>query len=288
MNAKPKVVELRHAAKIYGADIVAEVVTIGPHDASEWLKCNKQNRPQRKRHIRFLANEIRNGNWQVNGQPIVISDTEDVLDGQHRLLAVLESGMPITTLVVYGISEEAFKTIDTGIWRTGADALALRLQDQTQSVIRAVATAAQWCNRLDKKMISWNGRLSNTEVIEYVEQHPTLLQCASEIWSFPKEARPLPVGLGTALYEMFNRRHQSEASDFMRGLYTGETLIRTDPEWLLRHAFQKDADRMAKYSAEIKMRMVIKGWNWKRRGNREATRQVINVSASDPAKIEIY
>src|SRR5262245_29083765 len=83
------VIQLHHAVRLHGSDgnIISEICTITPAVATQWLRANRNNRPVRKRHISFLASEILSGNWQVNGQAIIIADTEDVLDGQHRLLA---------------------------------------------------------------------------------------------------------------------------------------------------------------------------------------------------------
>lgn len=287
----PKIIQFPHAAKIYGADrnIVAEVVTITPAIATEWLRCNKNNRPVRKRHVEFLASEIINGNWQVNGQAIVIAEDEQVLDGQHRLFAIIEAGKPIQSLVVYGITPEAFRTIDTGAKRTGADALALHFHEYARHTITAVAGAVQWCSRLDRQVIHGQGaRISNTDVIEYVKDHPTLLQCAETIGGYPLDARPISHGCGTALYEMFSRKHQEQATLFIRRFFTGEELSRTDPEYLLRAAFIRDAERVRKLPLEIRMRMCIKGWNWRRRGNATASRNVIACQPNDDQKIRIY
>ncbi len=286
----PKIIQFPHAAKIYGTDknIVAEVMTITPRDATEWLRCNKNNRPLRKRHVTFLANEILSGNWQVNGQAIVIADDEQVLDGQHRLFAIIEAGKSIQSLVVYGISPEAFRTIDTGAVRTGADALSLHFQDRLKYQIDAVATAVQWCARIERGVMRGKDRLSNTDIIEYVKAHPSLFECAETLTGYPHEARPMSLGSGTALYEMFSRKHEEQASAFMRGLYTGEELTRTDPEYILRAAFIRDAERVSKFPLSIRMRMVIKGWNWRRRGNTVASRNTMVCQPNDDQKIKVY
>jgi hypothetical protein len=284
------VINFPNGAKIFGStlNIVAEVMTITPTDAANWLRCNKSNRPLRKSHIRFLAGEIESGNWQVNGQAIVIADNEEVLDGQHRLHAIIEAGKPVQSLVIYGITPEAFRTIDTGIVRTGADALFLHFTESNHAVIKAAATAVQWVHRLERGTVHNNGKLSNTDVIEYVTNHMTLLHCAETLFGYPKETRPLSVGCGTALYEMFNRKDEAGASRFMRRFYTGEELVRTDPEFLLRNEFLKDSQRTAKYPAAIRMRMCIKGWNWLRRGNCEASPNTIAIQANDAPKIVIF
>lgn len=288
----PKVVRFPNAAKIYGTDtnIIAEVITVSPTDAAAWLSCNQNNRPVRKNHVMFLAREIVEGNWQVNGQAIVIADDEQVLDGQHRLMAIIEAGKAIQTLVVYGITPEAFRTIDTGAVRTGADALTMHFHEVPQVLIKAISTAVQWCEKLERGVLHGSGRmkLSNTDVIDYVKKHQSLIQCAETMQGYPSEARPLSLGMGVALFEMFARKHAEQAEKFMRALYTGEELTRTDPEYLLRAAFIRDVERVSKFPLAIRMRMVIKGWNWRRRGNTVANPRTIAINANDDQKIRIF
>jgi hypothetical protein len=285
------IIQLQNAARIHGfeREIVAEVVTITPQHATTWLRANKNNRPVRRTHVAFLSGEITDGNWQVNGQAIVISDNEQVLDGQHRLLAVIESGMAIQSLVVYGISPEAFRTIDTGAVRTGADALYLHFPDLTHATVKCVSTAVQWCVRYEEDVFATGRKrkVSNTEIIRYVQAHPSLVQCAETLQGYPHEARPLSLGTGTALFELFARKMEPLAQDFMMRLYTGEGISRDDPEWHLRHAFLRDAQRSAKLPSAVKMKMVVKGWNWRRRGMPTASHQVITVQTNDSPHIKI-
>lgn len=286
----PKVIQFPNAAQIYGADrdIIAEVMTVSPDDATAWLRCNKNNRPVRKKHVAFLASEILKGNWQINGQAIVIADNEEVLDGQHRLFAIIEAGQAIKSLVVYGITPEAFRTIDTGAVRTGADALCLFFHDTHSTTIKAVATAVQWCVRLEKQTVFTNSKVGNTDVIKYVQGHPSMLQCAETLQSYPKDGRPISLGCGVALYEMFSRKKADMADRFMERLYTGEALARTDVEWVLRQAFIRDSQRISRFPLAVRMKMVIKGWNWLRRGMTEASHQTISIQTNDEQRIRIF
>lgn len=286
------IIQLKHAAKIHGCDgIVAEVVTITPTDATNWLRCNLHNRPVRKRHIEFLAGEIKNGNWQVNGQAIVIAEDEQVLDGQHRLLAIIEAGIPIKTMVVYGISAAAFSTIDTGAVRTSSDALCLHFTDYPQHVVKAVAVAVPWVKQLEKGSMHKNPkRLSNTEVIAYAKDHVSMFERAATLLHYPKDNRPLSTAIGTALYEYFSRKNEEAAGDFFRDLYTGENLSRTNVEYVLRQAFTKDAQRItSKLPSYVKVRMTVKAWNWRRRGRGdEASYQTIAVQPNEDQRLTIY
>lgn len=289
-KANPKIIQFPNAATIYGAeqDIIAEVIEIRPVDAAAWLKANRNNRPIRKRHVEFLAREILADNWQVNGQAIIIADDEQILDGQHRLSAIIETGKSIKSMVVYGITPDAFKTIDTGAIRTGADALTLHFHGVNTNCIKAISVAVQWCHKLERGVVRVNQRLSNTDIIEYVKANPSLISCAESINEWGRDQRPLSHGMGTALLELFARKHEEKAAAFMRRLFLGEQLQRTDVEYVLRAALLRDAERTARYSMAIRMRMVIKGWNWLRRGNTAATRQTINITPTEDNKVTIF
>lgn len=254
-----------------GDGIISEVTTITPQSAAEWLKANKNNRPVRRRHVEFLANEILSGNWQVNGQAIVISDQEEVLDGQHRLMAVIEAGQAIQTLVVYGIGREAFKTIDTGAVRSGSDALALFYPNANGSLVKTVGSAVPWCLRMEAGFYGDRKKISNTDVLDYVSKHRELWSCAEILNGYPKDTRPLSQAMGTACYEIFRRKDPDLAEKFMRAVYTGEQLSITRAEYVLRSMLIRDAQRLSSYPAEIKMKMVVKAWNWTRRGRGDET-----------------
>jgi hypothetical protein len=284
-----KVIRLTDSAKLDSdPKVIVSVEEISPDTAAAWLRCNRLNRPVRRNHVAFLAREIESGLWQMNGQPIVISENEDVLDGQHRLLAVIESGITIKTLVVYGIGKEAFKTIDTGAARSGADALSVWFPGRLAGVTKSVAAAVVWCASLERNSIKQKDKLANAEVIEYVTRHPSLWKCAETLQGYPKETRLISIGCGTGLYEMFQRKNQVAAAKFMRNLYVGEMLTQDSPEFVLRAMLAKDQTRITRYSGTVKARMVIKAWNLRRRGIEEATIPKLAINPKDSDNIVIF
>lgn len=281
MNAVLKGVSL-------GDDVVVELQTIAPKDATAWLQCNTHNRPVRRAHVKFLARQIMDGQWQLNGQAIIVADTNDILDGQHRLLAVIDAGMAIKSLVVYGITREAFKTIDTGAVRTAADALALWHPEAGGHRVKDISAAVRWLQRLEAGFYGTATKMSNTDVLEYVAAHPSIWRSAEMLAGMPHETRPLPMSCGIALLEMLSRKHKEQAAAFIHALYTGEELVRTNPEMVLRTMLLNDAkNHNKKYSGEIKMRMAVKAWNLRVRG-REGNRQGIAVTTKDPEKYPIF
>lgn len=105
--------------------IKSGVEYITPDSAKEYLKSNTLNRPLNSRMVEFYASSMKRGQWELNGEPIIIARSGRVLDGQHRLQAVIESGIPINFFVTRGISDNTFDTIDQGKSRTGGDILAI-------------------------------------------------------------------------------------------------------------------------------------------------------------------
>jgi hypothetical protein len=81
------------------------------------------NRGIRRARVERLAHDIETGAWQITHQPIAVTDTGAVLDGQHRLLAVIMAGVDVDMLVMRGADPETFKVVDTGAVRTTGDSL---------------------------------------------------------------------------------------------------------------------------------------------------------------------
>jgi hypothetical protein len=105
-----------------------EWVRVTPQIAEDWLKRNQNNRSIRPSHVNFLAKEMELGRFLATGEPVIFVGDE-LVDGQHRLMAVLRSGKLVEMLVVRhpknANSRNIFAAIDVGITRSFRDALAV-------------------------------------------------------------------------------------------------------------------------------------------------------------------
>jgi hypothetical protein len=102
-----------------------ELIELSPEKAEEILKFAHPNRNVSKNLVHRYAREMAADNWRVNGETIVISNHGRVLDGQHRLQAIVNSGVNIWTFLVTGIEESSMNTFDTGRARSAADILSM-------------------------------------------------------------------------------------------------------------------------------------------------------------------
>jgi hypothetical protein len=126
-------------ADIYGGVTVA-IVRVTPEVAAEMLTRNTNNRPINKAHIKHFCEIMRRGEMIMNGETIILDADDGVLNGQHRLTACVQSGVPFDSLLVRGVDIEAFKTIDGGKKRSVADALSM--QGEAHSTNLAAAAQA--------------------------------------------------------------------------------------------------------------------------------------------------
>lgn len=107
---------------LYSAINVA-LITITPQMAEQMLKKNIANRKVNQANVNRIAADMATGNYKVNGETIKISPNGEILDGQHRLLACVKSGMSFQSYVVYDVERETVGTIDMGKGRSVADSL---------------------------------------------------------------------------------------------------------------------------------------------------------------------
>ena len=83
----------------------AKVETITPERAKELLQKNPNNRKPSIHIIKKYAADIKNGAWKENGESISISKSGQLKNGQHRLFAIIQANMPLTTVVVYDVED---------------------------------------------------------------------------------------------------------------------------------------------------------------------------------------
>lgn len=101
--------------------LISRVETITPVLAEEYLRHNIKNRQLRKNLVSFYAEQMKKGQWMLNGEAIIFNEQGTLVDGQHRLAAVIEANKGIDMLVVRNADKDSFATIDSGVSRKVQD-----------------------------------------------------------------------------------------------------------------------------------------------------------------------
>jgi hypothetical protein len=98
-----------------------EIVNMTPEMADDLLEINTSNRKPRANKINTYIDMINRGEWVLTHQGVAISQSNVLLDGQHRLMAISKSGQSLPIMVTTGLPDSTFSAIDSGTPRNMAD-----------------------------------------------------------------------------------------------------------------------------------------------------------------------
>lgn len=243
-----------------GPRMSVEVIT--PAIAEEMLKHNSRNRPIKRSQVVFLTNEILTNRWITTGQAITFVG-KTLVDGQHRLQAVIEAGKSITSCVIRFPStantKQIYQVTDRGVPRTFADTLAMQGEshvgvlttvllglDRYYKAIDAVGEIAKTIpytsqTRAANKTIRSRNGDENTHkkplshITQLLEQYPFARNSAA-FGQKMSAARPqiLMKGQWGLLHAIYTDIDESSASNFLELLQSGENLSRHSPILQLR------------------------------------------------------
>lgn len=230
---------------------------ITPKKAREWLKRNKTNRPLRRSRVAKLAEAMRRGEWKLNGEGIKFNCDGSMADGQHRCEAVAESGVTIESLVVYGVPEDAFDTMDQGISRSIADVFA-RNGEMYYAIL---ATAVRWVGVLSDGMNWKSTGYSPDQAKEVLNKHAGLRDSARSVSSAAMDSGIYPAAMATALHYLFGQKDAELADKFFNQLLIGEGLLKKDPVYSLRDRLIRNRGDEAKLPRDVIIAYTIKAWN---------------------------
>lgn len=220
-----------------------ETIMLTPERAAELLEHNTLNRPLSQLHVERLARQIVAGKWKFNGDTIKIAATGDVLDGQHRLWAVIEAKKTVETLLVHGVDRDAFTTIDTlRKPRSGADVIALNGQMRYRNVI---ASALMWMLRWQRDMLesyqAAHNKIENSDIEEAFAAHGAGITRAAERTRNSREL--VNQSLLCFLYYILANRDADLAERMMDTLEDPAGVATTDPFFKLRSYFTTNHHR---------------------------------------------
>lgn len=162
-----------------------DIETITPEMAKVYLATSKGNRILRKHTVEKYARDIANGEWRLNGETIAFSDDGNLINGHHRLNAVLKANTPITTYVVRGITDEA-NLYDRGITRSTGDNFKFS-GEETWMCQNLMIAMAKFC-----LFINNNLRATDREVYKYMKDNEDAFKVCYEL---------MGIGTGKSKYQ---------------------------------------------------------------------------------------
>ncbi len=220
--------------------------------AAEFLTHGTGNRRISKGHVAALARDLSQGRWMFNAQPICFGANGRLLNGQHRLEAVLLSGRRIEMAVVRGLADTACTTYDMQPRRgtvLGGPAEAFG----DRALAHAMANLLWHHERRDTA--TPNAKATAAEIHQIIAQHPRLLQMRG----FARRMDPFGRAsvLGYAAYVM-ERQDTVLARHFLQALETGADMRPSHPILALRGTLQ--LLRGSKAPAATQLATLLEAW----------------------------
>lgn len=129
-----------------------EIISVTPKMAEEWLLKNTRNRKKRPTWVEEWALAMRQGEWRFTPEPIAFCDEwtdpdtkethgETLIEGQHRLEAIVLSGITIDCAVWRHCDQREFELMGRGKPRTLGDVLGItRRNMENPSKVAALCT----------------------------------------------------------------------------------------------------------------------------------------------------
>lgn len=231
---------------------------IGPDEARELLANGAPNRPVKKHHVARLAIDMRNGDWGQHGNPIVRDQNGRVIDGQHRLIAVIESGATIEFCFVDGVDAAMQDSMDTGARRSVGDQLAMRGEKNTNALASAITLAMVW--EQNGKLVNF-ANYSHASVLRFFDQHPGLRDSTNFTIPFAKKIK-YPQGLAGAMHYRMAQLSPNDADLFWNLLGTGRVIENSEVIANLRDKFQTSSKSdIAAMKKVYRAAVTIRAWN---------------------------
>lgn len=241
------------------------LVEVTPAIAEEFLKSNTCNRPKTDYAVSVYSRAMTDGQWGLSTDAIGFDVDGVLVNGQHRLYAVIDSGTTQFFYVVRNLPKTTFQHVDQHRKRTSGDALGL-LGEANSNQLAAMVHRIYMIK--SGSTVPTRERPSTASIIEFINEHPQIRQSAQFVSSLTGIKKIMTLSEAGALHYSFAQRHMEGANVFFEKLVAGTGLEFGDPIFTLRELLI-NAKAARKRIKELSFfACCIKAWNVYRSGGK--------------------
>ena len=226
----------------------ARVEVVSPKEAADYLAASTgfRNRRLNNARVASYAKDMAAGNWELNGETIIFDENANLVNGQHRMHAVIKAGLPVQFMVVRGVKAGTSKTIDQGYGRSIAQAMLMDGKHKNTTALVAAVRALRDLREAVDERSPTGQRADRANLLSTVAEVEDALRgpFAAGIDEF-LELVPNKYSLmakrpewAAVTYELAQVESQSAALDWLGGM--GGGLPTSDPRSALRERLIED------------------------------------------------
>ncbi len=261
---KPKQISMTSPS---GVAYSLEVVT--PAIAEAWLGHNTNNRSVRKTGINALSRDMESGAFIENGDSIRFDVDGNLIDGQHRLMARVQSGTSGLMLIVRNLPAITQDTVDDGKKRTMSDTFSFHGIENSAQAAAVTRRVILWQNGV-RANSGGNYSPTKAEQSELWRTDPTLRSAVEATVQMGKRATLPPSIVGLSWW-LFADISVEDCTAFWYGVSTGANLEPGSPILLLRERVAKATSEAGRIPESHLLAWTIKAWNLWRQGRTLST-----------------
>ncbi|MFI6867584.1 hypothetical protein [Nocardia sp. NPDC050406] len=250
-----------------GGPVVSQIIEIDAALARRLLEHNPNNRAIRQTRVQQYYDDMISGRWRFNGEAIKFGPDGELLDGQHRLLAIARtSGQKFPMLVVRGLARDTQVTMDQGAKRTPADQLTISgiTGHNTTLVAAALRVYIPW---LEGNLFGdfTKAKIATTRIVEFATVYPETIALAERFTSVASRLKCRPA-VACAVLIRLTEVDENAATEFVRLWDSGADLPAGSPVLALRQRLDIAARTQTRTSDRDQIGLIVTAWNLWRRG----------------------
>lgn len=254
-----------------------KIIKVTPEIAESWLGKNTSNRNIRPRIVTKYAADMKAGKWQMTGEAIKFGQSGRLIDGQHRLLAVISARCTVSMVVACGVEDVAQSVMDTCTTRTAADGLSMGGYHNT-ALMAAIARR--------RISIRSANTVSHSHVYDYVETHPEIVEATRLARRYGTPCGITSSTVGVAAFMIRDVYDWETAESFFRAAAEKVGLAAGDPVLAMTAFFAEKARLRHMLPLEVQLSIIIRCFNY-RMTNRSLKLLRIKSSAASAEVIPI-
>ncbi|HLN78254.1 MAG TPA: hypothetical protein VK204_14490, partial [Nocardioidaceae bacterium] len=213
--------------------IDVKVMKVTPKKAQEWLEQNEVNRNIRPKLVSAYRRDMEAGRWVFTAEPIQISRTGRLLNGQHRLSALSSSTKVkhIELVVATGLPDTTQAMMDQGKPRNARDALMIahgHVKNSTivASILRWLVLAPEPGAHLTPSLM--RTKVTTAEALAAFEQFPDVVEAAERATYMRNVLLGSPSAVGYTWHAL-HRVDAEACTEFFAGMADMEWAWKNDP-----------------------------------------------------------
>lgn len=256
---RSKVTPIKGVEMTSRAGVKYSVEQVTPSIAEAWLGKNTANRRIRRAVVERYCRDMQSGEFVENGASICFASDGTLLDGQHRLAAVVQSDAVVWMLIVRNLPMTTQDTMDDLAKRTLADTFGFHDISNANSAAAITRRILMWQQGI-RTNSGGKYQPSKSECLSAIREDSSITTAIEQASAMSSRKLVTPSIIGLTWW-LFWQIDAQECSDFWQGLSSGAGLTEGSPIHLVREQITAHNSKSERVPETAYLAWIIKAWN---------------------------